>query len=423
MGSSDASPASPPLRAVYVDALNFARLLFFCDEGSGSSGGGSDDGAGAEDAAVVGSPAALRAAGARVAAFAAAARRSGLRAVAFVDLACVSEEARAKRRARRERGVREAARGVPHAAPQLLCEMLDATGVEVRLSREADCDDTLAAHAAADGVDVLSRDRDFSRYFLRRAGEGAAARAGGSDDEPARLRVFAGVDERALARGSLVLTCRAAPPAASSSFPSAPSPRLLPSPPPRFWTARDAPLLMRLLRLTRAFDAGAPSPLTRALGNAHAATRQLRRALYSVVFAGDGPGVRVRESWPEWDAAAGAVAWREEEVLVGEGGAGSDEAAAAAAADALRLLLGPPDAAFAACFPREARALCGDDAALGAGDGAAAAAAAAANTPPARVSAAKWRAHAHACRAVVLELCAAATGSSLLGMLARDARL
>jgi hypothetical protein len=411
MGSSDASPAPPPLRAVYVDALNFARLLFFCDDSSG--------GAGAEDAAVVGSPAALRAAGARAAAFAAAARRSGLRAVAFLDLACVSEEARAKRRARRERGVREAARGVPHAAPQLLCEMLDAAGVEVRLSREADCDDTLAAHAAADRADVLSRDRDFSRYFVRRAEEGAVAGARGSDDEPARLRVFAGVDERALARGSLVLACRAAPPAASS-FPSAPSPRLLPSPPPRFWTARDAPLLTRLLRLTRAFDAGAPSPLTRALGNAHAATRQLRRALYAVVFAGDGPGVRVRESWPEWDAAAGAVAWREEDVLVGEGGAGSDEAAAAAAADALRLLLGPPDAAFAACFPREARALCGDDAALGAGDGAAAAAAAA---PPARVSAAKWRAHAHACRAVAFELCAAATGASLVGMLARDARL
>jgi hypothetical protein len=415
MGSSDASPASPPLRAVYVDALNFARLLFFCDDNGGGSGG-----AGAEDAAVVGSPAALRAAGARAAAFAAAARRSGLRAVAFVDLACVSEEARAKRRERRERGVREAARGVPHAAPQLLCEMLDAAGVEVRLSREADCDDTLAAHAAADGADVLSRDRDFSRYFVRRAGEGAAAGAGGSDDEPARLRVFAGVDERALARGSMVLTCRAAPPAASS-FPSAPSPRLLPSPPPRFWTARDAPLLTRLLRLTRAFDAGAPSPLTRALGNAHAATRQLRRALYAVVFAGDGPGVRVRESWPEWDAGAGAVAWHEEEVLVSEG-KGGDEAAAVAAEEALRLLLGPPDAAFAACFPREARTLCGD-AAIGAGDGAAAAAAAAANAPPARVSAAKWRAHAHACRAVALELCAAATGASLFEMLERDARL
>ena len=413
MGSSDASPAPPPLRAVYVDALNFARLLFFCDEN-----GSSDDGAGAEDAAVVGSPAALRAAGARAAAFAAAARRSGLRAVAFVDLACVSEEARAKRRARRERGVREAARGVPHAAPQLLCEMLDAAGVEVRLSREADCDDSLAAHAAADGADVLSRDRDFARYFVRRAGEGAAAGAKGSDDEPARLRVFAGVDERALARGSLVLACRATPPASSS--PSAPSPRLLPSPPPRFWTARDAPLLTRLLRLTRAFDAGAPSPLTRALGNAHAATRQLRRALYSIVFAGEGPGVRVRESWPEWDAGAGAVAWREEEVIVGEGEGVLDEAAAAAEADALRLLLGPPDAAFAACFPREARALRGD-AALGAGG--AAATAAAANAPPARVSAAKWRAHAHACRAVALELCAAATGASLFGMLARDARL
>ena len=180
MGSSGAPPAPPPLRAVYVDALNFARLLYFCDDNGGSVGA-SD---GAEDAAaVVGSPAALRAAGARAAAFAAAARRSGLRAVAFVDLACVSEEARAKRRARRERGVREAARGVPHAAPQLLCEMLDAAGAGAPLMAYAEVERALLAAAAA-----RTSERPLSLLFRRlpAAALSDIARAQhGSEEDPA----------------------------------------------------------------------------------------------------------------------------------------------------------------------------------------------------------------------------------------------
>jgi len=396
--------------ALYIDALNYSHFFFDTASSAGAS------------SAAVGSPAALRAALARVALLCAAARRRGLRLAAFVDCACVSAEAAAKRRARRARGVREAARGVPHAAPQLLAEMFLLCGAPALLSRGADCDDTLAARAAADGADVLSRDADFARYFVAAGGAGGGRAAAASAAPP--FRVFGGFDERALAKGALVLRARGGARAAGAG---GAAPRALLSPPPAAWDAADGPALPALLRETNAFSAGTPSPLTRALGNPHACARlrPLRRALYGLALAGASSGEgkedrasvrvrerRVRESWPEWCASSGTVDFVEEEVppLVAgaEGGAGAEGAdQAAEAAAALALLRGPPARAFAHCFPREAAFLRGVGAA---GAGAVAGGA----------SAAQWLAHAHACRAVVLELVAAATGASLLQLLLEE---
>lgn len=59
-----------------------------------------------------------------------------------------------------ERGVR----GIQYAAQLLLAEAMAQAGATVHFSVSADNDDTLAAFAEADSAELLSADRDFTRW-------------------------------------------------------------------------------------------------------------------------------------------------------------------------------------------------------------------------------------------------------------------
>jgi hypothetical protein len=311
----------------------------------------------------------------RVAAFARAAAASGIALRVFIDEGIATGETLVKWRRRREREVADGEKRVPHGLSWAFGDMWRRAGVPVTRSFEADNDDALAAAAQADGADVLSQDRDFFRY------SGAA------------FRVFSDFNDRS---GRLVLTRHRATEARSGV-----APRALLSPPLPAGVPADAaaPWVPNLL-LSRQYRRGAPSPLVRALGfNPHASAAPLRHALYQRLFAagaggGDAPVV-VTEELPVWDAAANSVRWLEERMPVPvdvRGGPGPSSAATPSPWAAL--LDGPPAAAFARVFPVESSG----------------------GPPPAGVRAKDWREHCAACRAVVYELCAAATKSEFLGL-------
>jgi hypothetical protein len=127
---------------LYMDAMNFARE-FFCHADHAAS---------------------ILGAHKKISSFCMAAEKSGWTVVAFIDMACVSEEAMTKWKQRREREIRMMERRMPQGMSLMMGDAFHACGVEVRFSAEADCDDTIASHAQLDGAQVLSQDSDFFRY-------------------------------------------------------------------------------------------------------------------------------------------------------------------------------------------------------------------------------------------------------------------
>ena len=97
--------------------------------------------------------------------FVIAARKSGVKITAFIDAAQKSEEAKEKWYSRRTKEMRTGDRKIVQGHSTLLGDLLRAEGVAVHYSI-IDNDDTLAAHAYADGASVLSADSDFFRYIV-----------------------------------------------------------------------------------------------------------------------------------------------------------------------------------------------------------------------------------------------------------------
>lgn len=199
--------------------------------------------------------------------------------------------------------------------------MFETQGCEVFYSCDADCDDTLASYAAADGADILSQDNDFFRYV------------------GAPYSVFSGFR---IEKGALRLT----PHTGGSSKQRNKSALQLRVPPPACVAPGVVPFLTTLLRL-HLYRRGTPTPLVRALGrNPHATARPLRRALYARVLPPS--AASIREVFPTWDSTRGCVEWTDEQVAPF-----SQSADAADHRKWTALLLGPPSAAFAELFPLE----------------------------------------------------------------------
>jgi hypothetical protein len=236
----------------------------------------------------------------------------------------------------------------------MLGEMFSRCGVEVHYSAEADNDDTIAAFAHHFNAALLSRDKDMFRYTNSR---------------------FAVFSEYNLSRGVLTLTPhpRGVPGTFRHPEPR-PLPPTLPETRPHILHVKDGEYLR-----------GAPSPFVRSIPNPHGVIAPLRHAAYARMGL---PGP-VREEWPEWDPAAGAVVWRE------------DHAAAPSADPAAQALLDRPDAAVEAYFPVAAGAGCGRggvDAAVG-------------------VPWREWEKHCFCVRSVVYEVCAMARAGAGAGLL------
>ena len=302
---------------------------------------------------------ALRAARGRVARFVAAARKSGTALVCFLEAGGSPEED-------------AAAAARPPGLLTLLTELLREEGCEVRLvGEEASADDTLAAYAQVDGASVLS---GGSPRFFRYRG--------------ARYNYFGAVDEPAIEAGGELLLLHKEPPRGEL-----PSPRGLLQPPLAYWAdAATQPPGAAFAR--RAWHGGTPSPLLRQLPSPHARAQRLRRALYALLAEGGaaaGARRNVEESWLEWDEAAGGARVHCE--LAAPLGPGDSELGEGAQARAL--LLGSPAAAFEAVFAAEA---------------------AGAPAPP-EASPEDWQNHVTGCKALVAELCAAATARPLASVL------
>ena len=299
-----------------------------------------------------------------ITAFTDAAAASGISLRVFIDEGIATGEAEKKWRKRREREVADGEKRVPHGLSWLYGDMWRRAGVQVTYSYEADNDDAIAAAAQADGADVLSNDRDFFRY------------------RGASFRVFA--DFRVV-RGRLILTRHDA----SAAQPGAATRELISPPPAGVPEDAAAPWLPLLLR-TRQYRRGAPSPLVQALGfNPHIRAAPLRHALFSRIFRGAGGPAVVTEEFPVWDTAARKVAWHVASVDISR----VLDSAEVRACESL--LDGLPAAAFASIFPQES----------------------AGGPKPAGAKARDWAKHCCACRAVVYELCAAATRCEFLSLL------
>ncbi|KAG0221158.1 hypothetical protein BGW41_007172 [Actinomortierella wolfii] len=151
-----------------------------------------------------------------------------------------------------------------------------------------------------------------------------------------------------------------------------PTPRELISPPP---PTRDSD--PGFITLPEYFLRGSPSPLTRICGNLHRTIRPLRQAYYASLEIGAKP---IPEEFPEYEVGKGVV-WHREDVYP----------------DSKHLkLLSDPKAAYTFFFSDIRR--------------------------PARVTNRDWENHVYATYAVVFEICALYSNTSLFDMLVQHAK-
>lgn len=371
---------------LYVDALNYADVFFL------SAGRRWD----------------LREPTQNVGKFVAAARSAGIELKVFIDEASPSDEALGKWTTRRQKEVRNGEKRLPHGWSALLGDIFVSFGVPVIYSLEADGDDTLASYAHHEGADVLSADRDFHRY------------------RGSMFAVFHEFDVAAFRKGRLVLRQRTAEHLRNNGAHGIVKRDIITPPPVVLPPTETNPSIYQMSQ-TKLYRRGTPSPLTRALGyNPHQKVRHLRRALYHQLFSSSAGGASaesstastgsdscgsgtstssapslspavppapaepsVREVFPVWSAAQATVVWVDEQVAPFDPVSEAEELRAN-----LALLSGPIDAAYKAAFPAEVS-----------------------NRKPASVSKSDWDRHCFSCRAVVAELCAAATKRRLLSVL------
>eukprot|EP01137_Pigoraptor_chileana_P033526 Opistho-2@24529 len=409
--SHSSTICSKPVTKLYVDALNYSEF-FMETEWS------------------------INRAKIAIQSFVAGARNAGISLLkVFIDVAMDTSETEEKWRNRREKEVVSGKKRMMHGMSTIMGDLFRREGVDVCYSLDADNDDTLAAHAHADGADILSRDKDYFRYT------------------GATYRVFSDFD-----RSSLYSSKRLELIAHPQQFAQRSSPRdLLLSPLPAYQAIpvatkgtdalqMDATFVPVLIK-RRLYRRGAPSPLVRALElNPHERVRPLRRALYALLFPvvppcakpateytpdnaapstctsnANGGGVRddkeassvsnicedvvIREIIPLWDSVTNRVKWlcddvtplRVRDTRASDAQEQRDGAVDECAQKWTAVLAGSPRAAFETLFPAESNA--------------------SASAAPRSVSAKDWKKHCMACRSVVYELFAAATRQELLGLL------
>lgn len=216
----------------------------------------------------------------KIAQFCNAARRSKWELVVFIDAGIESDEALTKWRSRREEEVKREYRDVPQGLSVLVGDIFRSFGIKVYYSPySADNDDCIAAHANADGADILSNDKDFFRYI---------------DHRYKRYGKFDIVDGHLLLSGGF-------PPKSKPGFPE-PSAKTIIDPP-------------KMLSYNPSFNSvehlnyyrrGAPSSLVKLMGNPHCLFSGLRGSIYAKM----GKTEAVKEEFPEWDRGIESVVWR-----------------------------------------------------------------------------------------------------------------
>ena len=82
----------------------------------------------------------------------------------FIDGGYGTEEATDKFKSRYAQRIIKAEKNVPNGIKELLGSSFKKAGIEVHYSK-FDNDDTLATFAYLDGANVLSKDKDFHRYY------------------------------------------------------------------------------------------------------------------------------------------------------------------------------------------------------------------------------------------------------------------
>jgi len=225
----------------------------------------------------------------RIKEFIEAAKVSGFTLKVFIDAGIESDEAIDKWKSRREKELLGEYKDVPQGLSTLVGDIFRLNGIEIAYSpHDADNDDCIAAHAQADGADILSNDKDFFRYTDR------------------KYKLFG---EFSIEDGRLILKEKKEP-RANPKFP-APTPKAIVKPPvmlqrnPSFHT----------VETMNCYRRGVPSSLVKLVGNPHAKFVGLRSALYSKMNKTE----PVLEEWPEWDHKTEQVVWHSEKVHPGFG--------------------------------------------------------------------------------------------------------
>jgi hypothetical protein len=85
--------------------------------------------------------------------------------IVFIDGSAETDETLNKWKSRRVREITHGKKFVPHAWATLLGDMFKKCNIEIHYSVN-DCDDTIANYAYHNKCSILSRDRDFYRYYI-----------------------------------------------------------------------------------------------------------------------------------------------------------------------------------------------------------------------------------------------------------------
>jgi len=85
--------------------------------------------------------------------------------IVFIDGSAETDETLNKWKSRRVKEIIQGKKFVPHAWATLLGDMFKKCNIEVHYSVN-DCDDTIAYYAYHNKCNILSRDRDFYRYYI-----------------------------------------------------------------------------------------------------------------------------------------------------------------------------------------------------------------------------------------------------------------
>lgn len=323
---------------VYMDLLNFARSRFF-DKADDWS---------------------IERASQRVKNFAQTCRKQGIEVVAFVDFIRTGE-ALEKMLTRTTKAIENGERGVPQHLVDIMCELFDRYGIELRKSTSVNNDDTLASHAFHDKVPILSGDLDFQTY-MHIESDGSS--------RPANLEVYSNFK---INEEGEFLTEKKPPWLVTARIQERNlGPRHILTPPPTFKTVGDGDDWAKILDETRLNELGAPSPLIRRLGkNPHETVKDLRRACYKAVLSGSDMSIPIRETYPVWNYNFSRVDIKEDSVDVSD------------PQNALMLdLLLNPRRAFEYFFPEETQ-----------------------KYPPKNgIDPVDWYKHCHGCRVIVIRL-------------------
>jgi len=198
--------------------------------------------------------------------------------VVFIDGSSDTDEALNKWKGRRVKEIMKQRKYVPHGWATLLGDMFKKLNIDVHYS-VYDCDDTIAHYAYHNKCSILSRDRDFYRYF--------------TDDNNTPFRVYASITHR----GGITLSERSLDDRHSRGAPPRKIGQLLDTTPSN-------PFLINV-NARREYVRGVPTNNVKERGNPHILFTEFRTAVYYDLGYRD----QIREIIPYYDNDMEDVQW------------------------------------------------------------------------------------------------------------------